>query len=110
MGHNVIRFKPLSIIDLIVNGYRVDVKSASTEQAPRTNGNIAFGFASNKRQRKFTEFFICCFRWNKTDYFYVIPSSDWTADFISISPQESNRKTKYKKYLNGWKRLEMLDS
>jgi hypothetical protein len=102
---NVIIFGGNSLIDFIVNGYRVDVKGAFKPSLnKRKNGDSnTFQFRSRKKQRDYAEIFICCFNFNKKDFFYIIPSKDYLSEIISINPIG---KDKYQKYFNAWKQLQ----
>jgi len=105
-GFNVIVFGGSSIIDFVVNGYRVDVKGAFVPQVTKKDGVPVFEFRSKEHQRKYVEFYVCCFNYEGKDYFYIIPNSAWNAEIITITPK-SKLENKYKKYLYDWNQLQI---
>lgn len=98
-GYQVIIFGGRSLLDFIVNGFRVDVKGSFKISETGT-----FQFRARERQRKYVEFFVVCFDYQNVEYNYIIPSYDWNAECIRINPL--SEKSKYKKYRNAWDLLE----
>lgn len=105
MGFSVIPFTSSSAIDMIVNGWRVDIKGAFKPSMNKNKNGECTGyqFRARKKQLDFVEFFICCMNVNKRDIYYVIPREEWGGVVTNINP--FGEKSRYKKYKNAWKQL-----
>lgn len=98
--------------DIIVNGHRIDVKSAYTSIKPSpTQKNKYFKFGISPEQRRICDFF-ACYAVSK-DCFYIIPNYEKNKKFskdrtIYISEEKTdycNSKNKYHEYKNLFSQL-----
>ena len=96
-----------SLIDLIVNGYHVDVKSSKTT-TKTGRGKVKYHhYSTNIRQKFWTDFFVC---YHLTrDCFFIIPSKEVPNLTIYISEHKTNyytSKNRYWEYKDAWHLLE----
>jgi hypothetical protein len=94
-------------VDLIINGYPVDVKASYKSKKTNAHGPKYFHFGSRKKQRQMIDFYVC--HVVPTNEFYVIPSSIINCDSIFIREGQSkcrNAGDNYNKYKSAWHLLE----
>lgn len=101
--------------DLVVNGYKIDVKSASRPRllAP-TSKTKHFSFQISKKQRSVCDFFACYIK--PFNAFYIIPNDEkggsfdvYRAIYINeTQKQYTSSKNKYHEYKNLFEQLKPI--
>jgi len=100
-------------IDIIVNGYNVEIKSANSLAVTDGSkiGHYRYGF-SGKHQRNKSDF-VACYH-NEYQGFFIIPKYAYPkCNIIYISAQWSsykNSKHRYREFLNAWNLLEIKNN
>jgi hypothetical protein len=102
LGYKVEAFTKDCSIDMIINGYRVDVKASYTPFKNPALHVIYYRFALSNEQQKNADFIVCWI--SKNNHFFVLPKSVFPAGKSLYIPAERiNRSAiNYYRYLEAW--------